>query len=90
MRHLFTSAKTRVSSDMEDFLGFSCGVVELGVAACGVTALGRGVELAIGPGVGSTSAWGMYDEVLSASNSTFTKLPVSENKEVWSCKSTVS
>lgn len=63
---------------MEVFLGFSGGVVELGVGCCvgitlGVTgpAIGRG---------GSTIGWGMYETLISASNSMFTKLAVSGNR----------
>ena len=54
MRCLITSVRTRESSDIDDFLGFSCGVVEFG-ADCEGTAFGRGAELAIGAGFGSAS-----------------------------------
>ena len=52
---MFTSASTlgvKVSSDIDDFLGFSGGVVELGV---GCEAITLGAEGPAIPGVGSTS-----------------------------------
>lgn len=52
---MFTSASTRgikTSSDMDDFLGFSGGVVELGVGCGGITLGGVGAGI---PGVGSAS-----------------------------------
>lgn len=78
-----TSACTlgvRTSSDMEVFLGFSGGVVELGVGCCVTCGITLGV---VGPAigrVGSTIGWGMYETLTSASNSMFTKLAVSGNR----------
>ena len=53
-KKMFTSASTlgvKTSSDIEDFLGFSGGVVELAVGCMGITlgVVGRAI-----PGVGST------------------------------------
>lgn len=76
---MFTSASTlgvKTSSDMEDFLGFSGGVAELAVGCVGIT---LGVVGTAIPGVGSTIGWGMYEKLVSASNSTFTKVAVSGN-----------
>ena len=53
-KKMFTSASTlgvKTSSDMEGFLGFSGGVVELGVGCVGIT---LGVVGTAIPGVGST------------------------------------
>ena len=77
---MFTSASTlgvKTSSDMEDFLGFSGGVAELVVGCVGIT---LGVVGTAIPGVGSTIGWGMYEKLVSASNSTFTKVAVSGNE----------
>ena len=63
---------------MEVFLGFSGGVVELAVGGCVGITLGV-VGPAIGR-VGSTIGWGMYETLTSASNSMFTKLAVSGNR----------
>lgn len=76
---MFTSASTlgvKTSSDMEDFLGFSGGIVELAVGCVGIT---FGVVGTTIPGVGSTIGCGMYEKLVSASNSTLTKLAVSGN-----------
>ena len=77
---MFTSASTlgvKTSSDLEDFLGFSGGVAELVVGCVGIT---LGVVGTAIPGVGSTIGWGMYEKLVSASNSTFTKVAVSGNE----------